>query len=619
MNTRSFLGAVLAMTALTSLPVRPEPPAAEPSPTTTPPHDYTSKVPHFTFADDLAAQQTQLQDNPLIHRFREERRALAADPFRPAYHFYAPEGMLNDPNGLCFWQGRWHLFYQDNPPDDHRWHWAHAVSDDLIHWRDLPYALYPDPEEQCYSGATYVDADQSRVIAMYHGRELGNMCAVSHDPLLLNWEKVTGTTVIPLNKDGKRYHFLSAEPLPYRIYDACIWKKGDSYYSLSGSVDYNGPAGQPMLAEFLFRSRDLAHWEFVHQFVEGNRFTPPGDDGACPYFWPIGGGPDVRKSDSDSRARETARQSDNQKGRPSEDASPHPPIVSHRPSGPDSDRPIVFPRPTPSHILIFFSHRSSAQYLLGNYDTEADIFRPTSHGRFCFGPVLPGAVQAPSATPDGKGCVIAIFNMNPAVATLRADGLMTLPRRLTLLGPDELGQEPAGDIESLRGEHQHLAATKLPANQDIILPNIRGNTMELDAEIDPKDAPTIELNVLRSTNAEETTRILLYRNRGVTSRFMPPQQKLSVVTLDNSRSSLLPEAQSRPPETAPIFIPPDEPFRLRVFLDRSVVEVFINGRQCFAVRVRPSRPDSLGVSLRAQGQDAELRSLDAWQMKSIWE
>jgi len=523
------------------------------------PRDFTSHVPHFTFADDPATQEAQLKDNPLMQRFREARRKLADDPFRPAYHFFSPEAQLNDPNGLCFWQARWHLFYQANPPDDHRWHWAHAVSDDLIHWRDLPYALYPNPEEQCYSGATYVDGN--RVIAMYHGRELGNMAAVAHDPLLLNWDKVTGNTVIPLNQDGKRFHFLSHEPLPYRIYDACIWKKDGMYYSLSGSVDYDGPAGKPMLAEFLFRSKDLAKWEFVHQFVEGNRFTQPGDDGACPYFWPIG------------------------------------------------DR----------HILIFFSHTSSAQYLLGDYDTQTDKFNATAHGRFCFGPVVPGAVQAPSAAPDGKGGVIAIFNMNPAMAARKSDGLMTLPRRLTLVGKEDLHQEPAGDIESLRGEHQHVAATKLPANQEIVLPNVHGNTVELNAEIDAKDATMVELNVLRSANAEEITRIVLFKNRQVSSRFMPPQQKLSVVTLDNTRSSLLPEAQSRPPETASVFIPPEEPFKLRVFVDRSVVEVFINGRQCLAVRVQPSRPDSLGVSLRAQGQDAELRSLDVWQMKSIYE
>ena len=55
-----------------------------------------------------------------------------------------------------------------------------------------------------------------------------------------------------------------------------------------------------------------------------------------------------------------------------------------------------------------------------------------------------------------------------------------------------------------------------------------------------------------------------------------------------------------------------------MFIDRSVVEVFVNERRYLAMRVYPGREDSLGVSLRAQGQDAVLKKLDAWQMQSIW-
>ena len=61
-----------------------------------------------------------------------------------------------------------------------------------------------------------------------------------------------------------------------------------------------------------------------------------------------------------------------------------------------------------------------------------------------------------------------------------------------------------------------------------------------------------------------------------------------------------------------------EPLKLRVFIDRSVVEVFVNGKLYLAMRVYPGRRDSVGVSLRAQGQDAVLKKLDAWQMQSIW-
>ena len=76
---------------------------------------------------------------------------------------------------------------------------------------------------------------------------------------------------------------------------------------------------------------------------------------------------------------------------------------------------------------------------------------------------------------------------------------------------------------------------------------------------------------------------------------------------------------SRPPETGSVYIGPDETLQLRVFVDRSVVEVFVNGRQCVAMRVYPGREDSVGVSLRSQGRDSELKSLDAWQMKNIYE
>jgi beta-fructofuranosidase len=56
-----------------------------------------------------------------------------------------------------------------------------------------------------------------------------------------------------------------------------------------------------------------------------------------------------------------------------------------------------------------------------------------------------------------------------------------------------------------------------------------------------------------------------------------------------------------------------------VFVDRSVVEVFVNDRQCVAVRVYPDRADSLGVSLRSQGAPSAVRSIDPWTMTSIWD
>ena len=559
MKRRSFLKQTGVMAAALVVPAREKLRAQKQSKARKEKPDYTSRVPKFTFADTLGEQEAQLKTNPLILRFIESRKKMAGDPYRPIYHYINPENRLNDPNGLCFWKGRWHLFYQAYPPEDPRQHWGHAVSDDLIHWRDLPYAIYPNPERCCFSGSTFVEKD--RVIAMYHGTVVGNMVAVSDDPLLLNWKKVTGKAVIPMvNPDG-------SVP-PYRVFDPCIWKKGGVYYSLSAGTLPNGPGGKRVRANFLLRSKDLAKWEYLHPFVEDDRYSLVGDDGACPYFWPIGD----------------------------------------------------------EHILLHFSHMSGGKYLLGDYDKKRDKFVVTAGGDFNFGPYAPAGVHAPSATPDGKGGVIVIFNMNPGKPTKGWNQIMTLPRRLTILPKgeiDPLGIEPAGDIESLRYNHQHVGTMNLPANEEVVLKNIRGNTMEIIAEIDPKKAPMVEMNVLRSPNRQEFTRIMFFKDRGFRHREYGrkheyAKQLSSLITIDSSYSSILPDVKSRAPETAPVFIDKNEPLKLRVFIDRSVVEVFVNGKQCVAMRVYPGRADSVSVSLRSQGKDAELKSLDAWQMKNIY-
>ena len=535
--------------------------------------DYASLVPSYTFADTLAEQEAQLDENPLLRRMVASRKAMEGDPHRPQYHYVNPESTLNDPNGLCFWQGRWHLFYQAYPPEDTRQHWGHAVSEDLIHWRDLPYAIYPDPEECCFSGATLVEDD--RVIAMYHGTQAGNMVAVSSDPLLLNWEKLTGQPVIPTPAG-------TGSPQPYTVFDPCIWRKDGDYYALSAGTVPEGPGGKRVAADFVFRSKDLVAWEYFHPLTEDDRFTLVGDDGACPYFWPIG------------------------------------------------DR----------HMLVFFSHMSGGQYLLGDYDTDRDKLVVTSHGLFNFGPSTPSGVHAPSATPDGQGGIIVIFNMNPGLPTEGWNQIMTLPRRLTLAGDDDVRMEPAGDIESLRYDHRHVEATTLPANEELVLDAIEGAALELMVELDPMDASMVELNVLRSPDREEYTRIAFYKDRGFRVRRELPRSgallhggnrkvapmseprpievRESLLTLDTSYSSTLPGALSRAPETAPLLLGLGEPLQLRVFIDRSVVEAFANGKQCVAARVYPGRPDSTGVSLRAQGSPANLRSLSAWKMKNIY-
>jgi beta-fructofuranosidase len=323
-----------------------------------------------------------------------------------------------------------------------------------------------------------------------------------------------------------------------------------------------GPAGKNVRANFLHRSRDLEHWEYRHPFLEDDHYSLVGDDGACPYFWPIG------------------------------------------------DR----------HILLHFSHYSGGRYLLGDYDTAREKLVVAAGGRFTFGPVAPGGVHAPSAMPDGAGGVIVLHNMNPGKPCEGWNQLMTLPRRLTLRDGDRLGIEPAGDIESVRGEHHGFESLRLDAGEDVGLEGVRGDALEIRAVVQPERDQTIEMDVLRSPDGEERTRIVFYRDRGWSNKEHGTYEPMgSLITIDSTHSSSLPDVRTRAPETAPVLVMPDEALELRVFVDRSIVEVFVNGRQCAAVRVYPGRRDSSGVRLRSLGRSSTVRTAEVWKMQSIYE
>ena len=326
---------------------------------------------------------------------------------------------------------------------------------------------------------------------------------------------------------------------------------GDSCIWKEGDT-YYGLVG----ADGLVSSTNLVDWEVRGGFLEANPF-PLGDATTCPNFVPIGN----------------------------------------------------------KHLLLTFSHSMGGQYRLGDYNKQTHTFKPYAQGRLNHGAILPGGVHAPSAAADGAGAVININNINDGASSPDWDQIMSLAQRLTL-GPDaQLRIEPVDAVASLRGSAQHVGETVMPANTDCVLDKIQGNTMELAVEIDPQMARWVQLNVLRSPNAEEQTSITFYNFDRKLSFWYDTEGQ---VCLDGSRSSERPDVWLRPPENSVMKRGQGETLKLRVFIDRSVVEVFVNGRQYLAMRVYPSRKDSVGVSVRAQGQDAVLKRLDAWPMQGIW-
>jgi len=290
-----------------------------------------------------------------------------------------------------------------------------------------------------------------------------------------------------------------------------------------------------------------------------------GDDGACPYFWPIG-----------------------TKGK---------------------------------YMLLYFSHKSGGKYLIGDYDKDADKFYVTDGGNFNHGPSYNGGIHAPSAFPDGKGGIVVIFNTNTGktVGAGNYTEMMTLPRLLTLDDNNNLQMTVAGDVESIRGEKTTVNNVALPANKEVALTGISGDAMEMNMTIDLKTSSMVEVNVLCSPNKEEYTRILFYKNGGYPLREFPGQnQSVSAIAIDNSMSSTSSAVKRRVVETADVAFESGELLNVRIFIDKSIVEVFVNNKQCVAVRVYPEREDSKGVSVCSRGADALVQLVDAWKMNNIY-
>src|ERR1700752_2838788 len=110
-----------------------------------------------------------------LHAFDDSAEAalrarLAPDPLRPQFHLLPAKNWMNDPNGPIYWKGHYHMFFQYNP-NAAVWgdmHWAHAVSDDMIHWRHLPVALAPTPDgddaDGCFTGSAVDDRGTATIL-----------------------------------------------------------------------------------------------------------------------------------------------------------------------------------------------------------------------------------------------------------------------------------------------------------------------------------------------------------------------------------------------------------------------------------------------------------------------
>lgn len=545
---------------------------------------FNEKIDPNVYNDKLTpsavAELKKLTDNPELAFFRKTRAQMRKDRQYPKYHFLQPEHTNGDPNGLCYWRGNWHLFYQyralnvpglkervekglmKDPAKVKPVLWGHAVSPDLIHWKDLPVALWPKVGNQCFSGSALVEDDRTLVI--YHATGKGNQVVEASDPLLLDWKYIgkkpgKEVTIGFSPKDANGY-------ATYSVWDPFMFKDGDKYYSVVGSSMYYTPAGLTMgprrekhwkrATWWLFSSPDLINWKCDGRMLENDPFTELGDDGSCTYLWPLG---------------------------------------------------------RDKHMLLFFSHRIGSQLMVGTLDIIKGKFFPTSHQYLNSGP----ASACPAPGESGK--VIVTDNKSGNYTGKGGggwNGIFTLPRKYGLGEFDQLTIVPAGNTDSLRGKEIILDTLPLTlkAGKEQTLKGINGNSLEIAAQIDPGSSSLVELNVLRSPDAVEYTSIRLIRDGERYNRHGAQRWTLSI---DASHGWQKIGIAHKLPSRTEFLRFNNKPFSLRIFIDVSIVEVFVNGKAHQAERTYPWLPESTGVSIRST-DNGKLQKLKAWPMATIY-
>ncbi len=207
------------------------------------------------------------------------------EKYRPQFHFSQPIGWMNDPNGMVYYKGEYHLFYQYYP-DSTVWgpmHWGHAVSRDLVHWKHLPVALYPDSLGYIFSGS--VVADTNNTSGFQNGNEKPLVAIFTYHQSRLE-------------KEG-RSNF-QTQGIAYSLDKGRTWKKYGSNPVIKnpGNKDFRDPkvfwheASEHWVMSLavgdriqFYHSRDLKNWDKTGEF--GMKEGSHGGVWECPDLFPL--------------------------------------------------------------------------------------------------------------------------------------------------------------------------------------------------------------------------------------------------------------------------------------------------------------------------------------------
>ncbi|MFD2937356.1 glycoside hydrolase family 32 protein [Spirosoma flavum] len=498
------------------------------------------------------------------------KAAMKPEFYRPQYHFSAPKNWINDPNGLIYYEGEYHLFYQHNPFDNVWGHmsWGHAVSKDLLHWQHLPLAIpeftHPDGKTKTaiFSGSAVIDkGNQSGLcpdgtkdcmVAVYTGNvSVGEKQTAQYQNLAYSADK--GRTWKQYDKNP----VLDLKTKEFRDPNV-FWYAPQKKWVMS-SVK----ATEHRVA--FFESKNLKDWKLMSHFGPQSDTTKVWE---CPALMSV-------------------------------------PIENE---------------PGKSKWVLFISagHPQKGyvgmQYFVGDFDgthftldkDNPKPIAPAVSNVVDYGKDYYAAIQYNNLPIQDKNPVMIGWLNNweygNKLPTTPFKGAMSLPRQIALKRTTDglqLIQQPIGSSSSLRGKKIERQNIKL-TNQILTLEKRIANSYEIEAEILPGTAKRVGIRLAK--NGSEVT-IIQYAN--------------GKLELDRRKSGQTDFSDRFPSvEQAPVK-PQNGLIKLRIFVDKSVVEVFINdGERVITDLIFPNKSEG-EIDLFTEEGSAEFKKITLWPLASV--
>lgn len=493
--------------------------------------------------DDAAWEELRLVD---------EFDTTNREKFRPLFHHTPEYGWMNDPNGMFYKDGVWHLYYQWNPYGS-KWQnmtWGHSTSTDLVNWQHHPAAILPNGLGTVFSGSSAIDTENSAgfgkdaVLAMYtsDGDNQTQSLAVSHDNGE-TFEIYPGNPVITLESEAR-------DPNMFWNPETKLWT-----LILAHALDHE------ML---IFTSPDMKEWTLQSSFGKGF--------GAQKGVWEC---PDLMEIEVENTGEKKWVL-----------------ICNINPDGPFGG--------------------SGIQYFTGDFDGKKFIVDTDDNGNVPTKWLDYGkdnyALVSWSDAPDGRHPVIGwMSNWQYAadVPTTQFRSANTLPAEMNVFkgtdGQYYASLKPVREIDSMRGSLtvnvRKTSVSKSPKKYS--LPSVNKGICEISLNIDPKKSKEVSLT-LSNPRGEQV--------------IMSYEVESGTLSFNREKSGHVDFSKDFPVETkAPVF-GKTKNLSLRIFIDTSSIEIFgNNGRFAMTNLVFPNEPYST-LSISSADGSAEISDFKIYSL-----